>query len=241
LPVPNNVRHFPLDGAVMTTNPHPGAQIAFPTSVEVNVTAAVEGSRAIAREHDKSTIAWWIAPEYDALVPAFEALGIVNADTPGFEATENGMALVTPPVGECPAGVEVRLVESFDDYKGSAKVITECFGYPLQPDAVLRERYEEQRLDTTGEGFIALEGGFIVATAYAAFGRAGLNLFGGSVLPEARGNGVYRALTFARWDLAVERGTPALTVQAGKMSMPICEKLGFELVDRARVFVDELN
>ena len=79
------------------------------------------------------------------------------------------------------------------------------------------------------------------AVLLAAFGGAGINLFGGSVLPEARGKGVYRALTFARWDAAVERGTPALTVQAGKMSMPILERLGFERVGYARVFVDELG
>ena len=82
--------------------------------------------------------------------------------------------------------------------------------------------------------------GKIVGSAFGAFGGAGINLFGGSVLEEARGRGIYRAMTFARWDMAVERGTPALTVQAGKMSMPICEHLGFELVDRARIFVDEL-
>jgi len=52
---------------------------------------------------------------------------------------------------------------------------------------------------------------------------------------------VYRALTLARWDLAVERGTPALTVQAGRMSLPICERLGFQLVEPVRLFVDRLD
>jgi hypothetical protein len=44
----------------------------------------------------------------------------------------------------------------------------------------------------------------------------------------------------ARWDLAVERGTPALTVQAGRMSRPICERMGFGFVEAVRVFVDNL-
>ena len=58
-----------------------------------------------------------------------------------------------------------------------------------------------------------------------------MNLFGGSVVAEARGRGVYRALTLARWDLAVAQGTPALTIQAGRMSKPIAERLGFQLID----------
>jgi GNAT superfamily N-acetyltransferase len=61
------------------------------------------------------------------------------------------------------------------------------------------------------------------------------------VLPKARGRGVYRALLFARWDFAVDRGTPALTVQAGRMSRPICERLGFQFVDASRVYVDTVS
>jgi len=71
-------------------------------------------------------------------------------------------------------------------------------------------------------------------------GDAGLNLFGGSVLPEARGRGVYRALIQARWDLAVANGTSCLTVQAGRMSRPIVERAGFEFLAPVRVYVDDL-
>jgi hypothetical protein len=68
---------------------------------------------------------------------------------------------------------------------------------------------------------------------------AGINLFGASVAPGAHGQGVYRSFVLARWELAVERGTPALTVQAGRMSRPICERMGFGSVGAVRVF-DEL-
>ena len=56
-----------------------------------------------------------------------------------------------------------------------------------------------------------------------------------------RGRGVYRSLVQARWDWAVELGTPALTVQAGRMSRPILERLGFEFVEPVRVYVDNLR
>jgi hypothetical protein len=63
-------------------------------------------------------------------------------------------------------------------------------------------------------------------------------LLGGAVLPEARGRGCYHALVQARWQDAVARQTPALVVQAGEMSRPIPERLGFEHVATMRVLVD---
>jgi GNAT superfamily N-acetyltransferase len=61
------------------------------------------------------------------------------------------------------------------------------------------------------------------------------------VLPLARGKGVYRALVRARWDHAVERGTPILVVQAGAMSQPVLTGLGFESHCQVRLFVDRLR
>jgi hypothetical protein len=239
--VPANTKTFQLDGAVMTINPYPNPQMSFPTTVDIDVPSLVEQTRAIAQEHGKTAIAWWIAPEHDALASRFEAVGVVNKDSPGYEATENAMALVSEPAGERPAGVELRPVESFDDFLAAVEVNKKTFGMPARPDSEVRDRYEEYLVEPTGEMYVALVDGKIAGAAYAAFGNAGLNLFGGAVLEEFRGRGVYRALTFARWDKAVERGTPALTVQAGKMSMPICERLGFEFVAPARVFVDDLG
>ena len=55
-------------------------------------------------------------------------------------------------------------------------------------------------------------------------------LLGGASLPRVRGRGVYFSLVHARWRDAVARGTPRLVVQAGPMSRPILERLGFEQV-----------
>ena len=46
----------------------------------------------------------------------------------------------------------------------------------------------------------------------------GSYLFGGAVLPEARGRGAYRALVHARWQDAVARGTPLAVTDAGSQS-----------------------
>ena len=129
------------------------------------------------------------------------------------------------------------MVETWEDFRDGSHVVETAFGMPAVTEEELRARYRDYRHpDTPGRAFVALIDGRVVGTSYAVFGDVGVNLFGGSVLPEARGQGVYRALVRARWDAAAARGTPALTVQAGRMSRPICERLGFVFIGaRARL------
>jgi hypothetical protein len=72
------------------------------------------------------------------------------------------------------------------------------------------------------------------------FAPAAAILMGGSVLPAARGRGVYTSLVHARWQDAVDRGTPRLVVSAGAMSAPILERLGFEPIGQVRLLRDTL-
>lgn len=242
LPRPPEVERVELDGAFLSINRWPGAQVVTMLGGgPADVNAAVEAARAVAREHGKTIVAWWVPPDQDHVAPALEAAGLVNQDTPGFEGVENSLVLVEPPQGGGGDGVEVRLTETWEDYRDGSRVGEKAFGMPVVTDDELRARYDEYRHpDNPGRAFFALIDGRVVGTAYAAFGDAGVNLFGGSVLPEARGRGVYRALVQARWEAAVARGTPALTVQAGRMSRPICERLGFVFLAQVLVFVDLL-
>jgi GNAT superfamily N-acetyltransferase len=242
LPHAPDVEPVEVDGAVLAVNRWPTAQIVSmrgrgPADVET----AVEAVRAVARQRGKKVVAWWVPPDQDHVAPALEAAGLVNEDTPGFEAIENALALIAAPQGDAVDGVEVRMTETWEDFRDGARVVVKAFGMPVVTDEELRARYDDYRHpDNPGRGFIALIDGRVVGTSYAAFGSAGVNLFGGSVLPEERGRGVYRALVHARWEAAVARGTPALTVQAGRMSRPICERLGFIFLAPVRVFVDLL-
>jgi GNAT superfamily N-acetyltransferase len=242
LPVPREVEQVELDGAVLSINPWPGAQVVRPVGVSPpDIAATVEAARAVARERDKKVLAWWITSEHDDLAGALEDAGLVNADTPGFEAVENGMALVEPPAGRPAEHVRIGVVEEWAEYAAVGEVTRTVFGMPKVSEEELRQRHAEYlaALDLGTTLFAAIDDR-IVAGAHASFGTAGINLFGASVLPEARGQGVYRSLVLARWDLAVARGTPALTVQAGRMSRPICERMGFAFVEAVRVFVDDL-
>lgn len=242
LPTPREVELVELDGAILSINPWPAAQIVRPVGVSPSdVAATVEAARNVARERGKRVLAWWITREHDGLVAALEAAGLVNADTPGFEAVENGMALISPPTRRPADRVEIGVVKEWEEFVAAAEVTRAVFGLPEMPEEELRDRYTEYLAGRDlGVTLFAAIDDRIVAASHAAFGTAGINLFGAAVVPEARGRGVYRSLVLARWDLAVERGTPALTVQAGRMSRPICERAGFAFVEAVRVFVDDL-
>ena len=155
------------------------------------------------------------------------------------------MALLDPPAGAGGENVEVTPVTSFDAYTAGMAVELTAFDVPADGRARLEDELEERWAeysvpDNPYRRWNALLAGRVVGTAGGVLGDAGINLFGGGVLAEARGSGVYRALVRARWDAAVTHGTPALTVQAGRMSRPILERLGFAFIDVMTTDVDDV-
>ena len=71
-------------------HPLPIAQLVEPSDLGPgDVESAVEGARALVREHGKSLLIWMVGADYAWLGPRLEQLGLVNEDTPGFEAVEN--------------------------------------------------------------------------------------------------------------------------------------------------------
>jgi GNAT superfamily N-acetyltransferase len=243
LPTPRETELVELDGAVVSINPWPTAQVVRPVGEgPADVAETVEAARAAARERGKQTLAWWVTSEHEGLSGPLEEAGLVNTDTPGFEAVENGMALTSPPRRRSADDVQVAVVDTWEDFAAVGEVGRAVFELPEVPEEELRQRYTDyMAARDLGVTFSAAIDGRIVAGAYAAFGMAGINLFGASVAPEARGRGVYGSLVLARWDLAVARGTPALTVQAGRMSRPLCERMGFAFVEAVHLFVDDLS
>ena len=163
-----------------------------------------------------------------------------------MQATERdsvyvGMVLEHEPPGT--PGVEVRRVETFEDKVAADELSFDSFGLTEEERTTAREgrreRWERVQANPNGFDLVALLDGRIVGAAGASYMPVGLYLGGGNVAVAARGKGVYRALVRARWDIAVERGTPALAVQAGQMSRPILERLGFRTVCEIRGFLDD--
>ena len=172
-----------------------------------------------------------------ALEESLLALGMVPYDEPPLEPTSAAMALVTPPSGSTSEGIEAREVrdheevDQFIDVEQSAVGLTRADSDGMRTAAhVLFDLRlcgaEVMRL------YLARRDGEPVGAARALFLRFGVNLSGGAVAPAARSQGVYRTLINARWNDAVAAGTPALTVQAGHMSRPILDRLGFVTVSQ---------
>jgi hypothetical protein len=181
--------------------------------------------------------AWTVpeAAEPTGLTGTLKASGLVSwpGESEGFGARYRNMLLTTEP-DPMPGGVTARQVATFEEFVAGRLVTQDVFGMTEQ-DRDLAEskhavQWEWHERHPDFKSFAAFVDGEIVGSANAIFGAHAAYLIGGSVRERARGRGAYKALVRARWDAAVERGTPALTVSAGSMSGPILERLGFATV-----------
>lgn len=154
-----------------------------------------------------------------------------------------GMVMTEPPAGRPASDVDVRLVETPEQLVAAHRIAR--IGFGMEPedddlDEAARDLGSQHELGTWAS-YLAYLGEEPVAQAQATFTPHGVVMNGGSTLPEARGHGAYRALVRARWDAAVERGTPALITQAGAMSRPILERLGFRGVCEIQILLDDAD
>jgi GNAT superfamily N-acetyltransferase len=219
----------------------PGAEPHWNVAQRFRMTAGeVDEVRAevhdLLRQRGRCACTWEVGSS--ATPPGLVALlcerGLV-ADEP--DSIQTGMLLDEPPPPIDPA-ISVRRVETPQDHSISERIARRCFGMEDPTDE------EIQRSWSGGGGsrrYLARIEGADIATATATFTPHGVVLNAGSTLPEWRGRGAYRALVRTRWDEAVAAGTPVLITQAGRMSLPILERLGFRAVCRIHVLLDEFG
>jgi GNAT superfamily N-acetyltransferase len=176
------------------------------------------------------------------------ALEMVPYDEPPLEYTAAAMAIVTRPSGSAPAGIEAREVRDHEEIDQLVDVEQATIDGLTRSDLDGMRASAHAMLDLRLTGntnvvrfYLARRDGEPVGAARASFLPYGVNLSGGSVAPAARHQGVYKALINARWDDAVASGTPALTVQAGHMSRPILDRLGFVTVARITTLRHRFN
>ena len=195
-------------------------------------------TRAHLRARGRVATQWEVGSgaQPDGLVAMLLERGLIRDEEPMAIA----LALTTAPPPPA-AELEARRVESYDEYEAAKRVQWIAFDAP-------QERIDEE-LDGLREEFetaprlihaVWFDGELVSAGTCAATAH-GLALFGGATLPHARGGGAYRALVHARWAEAKERGLPALVTQAGSMSRPILERLGFQAVGRIDMLLDEFG
>ncbi len=199
------------------------------------VPRAVDEVRDLLRERGRTQAAWSIISTATGLYGQLTSMGMTPYTDPPLEPRCACMVLVQAPNSAPTPGVVVREAIELTDFLAVGELAAAVFGVGREDrDGFIngmRVRYELHRKGQTPMStYVAVIDGQVVGEAQAVATATGTNLSGSSVLPSARGRGVYRALVSARWNEAVERGRPALTVQAGDMSRPILERLGFRTV-----------
>jgi GNAT superfamily N-acetyltransferase len=226
-------------GYVLTTGTS-GASVARIRLGGDEVASARAAIRERLRGEDVETCTWWCGSRATPadLPQQLRALGLEpDEESPVLK----GLVLDGEPAGEPTA--EVRRVGTFEDFRIAMAIDFESSYTPApvraRREARMREIWETS-LEQEAVYYLGFCDGEPVAYARAFFLDGAALLLGASTRPAFRGRGVYFALVHARWRDAVERGTPRLVVQAGPMSLPILERIGFRELDEIQLLVDRL-
>lgn len=144
---------------------------------------------------------------------------------------------------ELPANIEMRTVKNQHEIADAISV----------QDAVWGDKYHDFLMNWLGRLVSEHPEQSVIVTAYYGDQPVGsawaqlfnhrpfAPLFGGSVLPEFRSRGIYRAMVAARAKAASEKGIRWCLVDAGKESLPILQRNGFEILTSRTSFVKHPN
>jgi predicted GNAT family acetyltransferase len=204
---------------------------------------AVDTTRELARERGSALVRWWVG---DLATPADAVAELARFGlAPDVdESVLTSMALIGAPKSGAPGGIDVRRVESVDDYVRATEIDARSWDTTEEAvaDRLARAREQWPAMHADGRTYVYLAHvdrepvGF--ARAVVVGDAAMMN--GGTVLAHARGRGVYRALVDARSRDLGKRGVTSLVTQASSMSRPILERLGFEPLGEITLLVDRL-
>jgi len=199
------------------------------------VDAVVADVRSLVRARGIARAIWQIGPSAPARSDeALRAHGLIHGDDPTL-----GMLVLRREPSGMPSDIEVRPVETFEEFRTFLRVQRSAFEDEVEaPD--LERAFALEHEDPNLVTYLAYIDGRAVATGRATFTPAGVALNGGGTLPDVRGRGAYRAIVGARWRAAVARGTPYLVTSARRAtSYPILLRMGFEEIGEVRELVDE--
>jgi GNAT superfamily N-acetyltransferase len=247
-PTGHPVERVLMAGLALLTLPGPTGSLVEPRDLggrDIDEVVAIV--RAHYRARDKDCAVWSVpeAARPEGLVGALRDCGLAVLDELPFEARVAGMALARePPPG--PPEVETRGVDSLEDFLVAQTLADDAFAMP-EAERRAWEKTSEARWKLEAAGvantrtFIASVDGEPLGSAGALLCPGHVLLVGGAVREDARGRGIYRALIRARWDAAVARGTPLLTVSAGRMSRPVLERAGFTIAGWSDTLIDRFG
>jgi hypothetical protein len=222
---------------VDTLHPTAGGayRLRFAPDTVADRTAAV---RRWFRDQGRDEFLWWVGTS--ATPPDLEDRLLADGATPWEDGMIASMLTEEPPPEV--EGIEVRRVETFEDFVVAREIAFTVAGFTEQQSAeiqaTLPAKWQARIRADDGAAYLAYVDGAAVASGDVVFLPFAGFLSGASTLLEFRGRGIYRALVRVRWDDAVRRGTPALMVGAGAMSRPILERIGFRAVAEQHLLLD---
>lgn len=149
------------------------------------------------------------------------------------------------PVALAPADVELRWSEDLAVMIDAAELGAEVFGGSAADHAALAEQHpgEVAKFRAGGGGaVVAYLDGRPVGSGGLTLAGADARFWGGAVLPEARGWGVYRALLAARLGYAIAQGAELALVKGRvQTSGPILRRAGFTVHGQERSYLMPLS
>ena len=211
-------------------------------TTEAELDAVIAEVRAELRAAGFTRTVWAVGPSCrpEGLAAALIARGFFPPKDPPYEPEMTAMALVDPPPPP-PPEIVTRRVRDYDEYLASMRIAVTMMGADESEGAGWLAAAPGLWAEADGVAHythVAYLDGKMVGFGWAVPSPVGLLMGGSSVLPEARGRGAYRALVAARWETAVQLGTPALAIQAGAMSRPVLERCGFQALCQVTVLED---
>lgn len=162
----------------------------------------------------------------------------------GFEPEDQEtvvVGLAAPLAAESPhlpSGVRLREATARPDLDRIAEMESTVWNRDRSHQAVALER--ELAADADGTTVVLAEAGdTVVCAGWVRYVRGTdfATLWGGSTLPDWRGQGIYKALVRYRAYLAVARGYSLLQVDASDNSRPILQRCGFVAVTTTTPYV----
>lgn len=200
---------------------------------------AVDPVLELARSFGLPKLRWPVRiDEPAALAAELTARGGTLAMTLDVLASDltGGAPAIPPPEAE----VTVRWATDFATARDGAAVGVAGFGGALPPeDRITEDAASYAAAVPAGEGgmLVGYADGAAVGTGGVTMAEGVARLWGGAVIPAARGRGVYRAVLAARLSYAVAQGA-AMALVKGKVdtSGPILRRAGFSVFGSETVY-----
>lgn len=246
---------YPTDATTLETDRlllvrWPDYYQAPPTAVRVAPDAPVDDTLDVVAEHARAwgadRVLVWVKLDAPAgLEDALRARGGVLDETVDVFALDLTDGAGRPDLA-VPDDLEVRWQVDEATTRDALQVGVEAFEEgSLPPPERLHELAAEAAADLEagrGATAIAYDGARPVAAGGLSLVDGVARLWGGGVVPDARGRGAYRAVLDARLEHAVARGaTTALVKGRVETSGPILRRAGFEVFGQERSWVVGLS